>query len=75
MQNYPKSINAYSLNDWFNSEKENPIIIDVREESELEIASFPKEFLHMPISKVSLEDVEKEIASLVDKKIIVICHA
>ena len=30
---YPKSINASSLNDWFNSEKEDPVLIDVREQS------------------------------------------
>ena len=36
--NYPQPIDAFSLNDWFNSEKENPIIVDVREQSELEIA-------------------------------------
>ena len=53
--NHPKPIDAYNLNDWFNSEKENPIIVDVREQSELEIACFLKEFLHIPISKVTLE--------------------
>ena len=75
MENYPKSINAYSLNDWFNSDKENPIIIDVREHSELKIASFPKEFLHMPISEVSLEYVQEKINGLIDREIVVICHA
>ena len=44
MGNYPKSINASSLNDWFNSEKEDPVLIDVREQAELEIAAFSKEF-------------------------------
>ena len=72
---HPKSINAYSLNDWFNSERENPIIIDVREQSELEIAFFPKQFLHVPISKVSVEFVESKICDLFDSKIVVICHA
>ena len=52
--NHPKPIDAYNLNDWFNSEKENPIIVDVREKSELEIACFSKEFLHIPISIVTL---------------------
>ena len=73
--NYPKPIDAYSLNDWFNSEKENPIIVDVREQSELEIAVFLKEFIHIPISKVNLENVQEIIASFLDKKIVVICHA
>ena len=59
----------------FNSEEENPIIIDVREDSELEIACFPREFLHLPISKVSAEYVKTKISDLKDKKFVVLCHA
>ena len=75
MRNYPKSINALKLNDWFISEKENPIIIDVREDSELEIASFSNEFLHIPISKVSVKYVQEKIGGLLNRQIVVICHA
>ena len=75
MENYPKIINAFDLNSWFNSEDENPIIIDVREDSELEIACFPKEFLHIPLSKVSTEYVNSKISESRDKKFVVICHA
>ena len=75
MSSYPKSINASDLNDWFNSQKENPVLIDVRENAELEIACFPKEFLHLPISKVTLESVKEIIGSLIDKEIVVLCHA
>jgi len=72
---YPKSINASGLNDWFNSEKEDPVLIDVREQSELEIARFSKEFLHIPISKVTSEYVEEIFAGLLDWEIVVACHA
>ena len=75
MGNYPKSINALKLNDWFISEKENPIIIDVREDSELEIASFSNEFLHIPISKVSVEFVQEKIDRILNRQIVVVCHA
>ena len=75
MANNPKRINAFILNEWFKSKDENPIIIDVREKSELEIACFPKDFLHLPISKVSFEYVKSEIAGLRDKKLVAICHA
>ena len=75
MSNTPKSINASSLNEWFNSEKENPVLIDVREHSELEIACFSKEFLHMPISKVSFEYVEEILKSFLGREIVVMCHA
>ena len=75
MGNYPKTINAFDLNEWFNSEDQNPIIIDVREDSELEIASFPREILHLPISKVSVEYVKSKIIDAKDKKFVVLCHA
>ena len=75
MGNYPKNINASSLNDWFNSEKEDPVLIDVREQSELEIARFSKEFLHIPISKVTSEYVREILDGLSDREIVVTCHA
>ena len=75
MENYPKNINAFDLRDWLNSEDENPIIIDVREDSELEIARFPNEFLHIPISKVTCEYVEEIFAGFLDREIVVTCHA
>ena len=75
MGNYPKSINASGLNDWFNSEKEDPVLIDVREQLELEIACFSKEFLHIPISKVTSEYVKEIFAGLLDREIVVSCHA
>ena len=75
MAKYPKTLNAFDLNEWFNSEDQNPIIIDVREDSELEIACFPRKFLHLPISKVSAECVKIKISEYKDKKFVVLCHA
>ena len=75
MGNIPNNINAFELNEWFNSEDENPIIIDVREDQELQIASFPNEYLHLPISKVSTEFVKTKIINAKNKKVVVICHA
>ena len=75
MDNFPKTINAFELNEWFNSEEENPIIIDVREDSELEIASFPRKFLHLPISKVSTDYFKTKISDTKGKRFVVLCHA
>ena len=75
MGNYPKSINAPSLNDWFDSKKEDPVLIDVREQSELEIACFSQEFIHIPISKVTSEYVKEIFDGLLDREIVVSCHA
>ena len=75
MGNYPKSINASSLNDWFDSKKEDPVLIDVREQSELEIARFSQEFVHIPISKVTSEYVKEIFDGVLDRKIVVTCHS
>ena len=75
MGSYPKSITASSLNEWFDSEKQDPVLIDVREQSELKIACFSKQFLHLPISKVTFEYVEKILAGLLEKEIVVTCHS
>ena len=75
MSNYPKNINAFDLNEWFNSGGENPIIIDVREDAELEIVCFPRKFLHLPISKVSPDYVNTVIRDVKHEKLVVICHA
>ena len=75
MANHPKNINAFKLNEWFDSEDENPVVIDVREDQELQIASFPMEYLHLPISKVSVEYVKTKISDIKDQKFVVICHA
>ena len=37
MTSIPKSLTAYNLMDWLNSEDENPILIDVRESAEIDI--------------------------------------
>ena len=72
---YPKTINAFDLNEWFHSEDEDPIIIDVREELELKIACFPCKFLHLPLSQLSAEYVNIKISDEIDKKFVVLCHA
>ena len=71
----PININAFELNQWFNSEDDDPMIIDVREDLELELATFPRKFLHLPISKVSVEYVKTKINDVKDKKFVVLCHA
>ena len=38
-------------------------------------ARFSKEFLHVPISKVTCEYVEEIFAGLLDREIVVTCHA
>ena len=54
---------------------ENPFIVDVREDNEIFIASFPFSVLHLPLSKSAIWS--GTISELIpkDKTIVVVCHA
>ena len=70
----PKSLTAHNLYDWLNSENENPIIIDVRENLEISLASMPFVDIYIPMSKISFEYVSSIISQYYDKKFVIICH-
>ena len=74
MKNIPKTLTVYDLNDWLNSNDENPIIIDVREEFEIDIASLSFVDIYIPISKVSFEYVSSIISTNLNKKFVILCH-
>jgi len=74
MTNIPKSLTVQELNNWLNSKNENPIIIDVRESLEIEIASLSFVDIYIPISKVSFEYVSSIIPKDPNKKFVILCH-
>tara|TARA_Y100000589_G_scaffold313538_1_gene334976 strand:+ start:1527 stop:1877 length:351 start_codon:yes stop_codon:yes gene_type:complete len=74
MEHIPKSLTAHELNEWLNSKNENPIIVDVREVLEIDIASLSFVDINLPISKVTLEYVSSVIAKFLDKKFVILCH-
>jgi len=74
MINIPNSLTVHDLNQWLNSNHENPIIIDVREDLEIDIASLPFVDIYIPISKVSFEYVSTIISKYLDKKFVILCH-
>ena len=74
MRNIPKSLTVHDLNDWINSKNENPIIIDVRESFEIDIASLSFADIYIPISEVSLEYVSSIISKYSNKKFVILCH-
>ena len=74
MINIPKSLTVRDLNDWLNSKNENPIIIDVRESLEIDIASLPFVDIYIPISKVSFQYVSLLISKYLNKKFVIVCH-
>ena len=70
----PKSIDAYGLQKWLSSSLEKPVIIDVREDMELNIASLPFTEIFIPLSKVSIELVVSELGKYKKKNFVVLCH-
>ena len=74
MTSMPKSLTVHNLNDWLNSKNENPIVVDVREDLEIDLASLSFVDIYIPISKVSYEYVSSVISKHVNKKFVILCH-
>ena len=74
MINIPKSLSVHGLHKWLNSNYENPIIIDVREDLEIDKASLSFVDIYIPISKVSFEYVSSIISDHLNKKLVILCH-
>ena len=75
-QNVPFNISPKELNKILQDDSsEKPLIIDVREDNEIAIASFPCSVLHLPLSKAA--NWSSKIGELLpeDKPIVVVCHA
>ena len=70
----PKSIDAYDLQQRLSSSGEKPVIIDVRENMELNIASLPFTEIFIPMSQVSIELVVSELEKYKKKNFVVLCH-
>ena len=74
MLNIPNSLTVHELNQWFNSNHENPIVIDVREDLEINKASLSVVDIYIPISTVSFEYVSAIISKYINKKFVILCH-
>ena len=75
-QHIPLNISAKQLNKILEDDSsENPFIVDVREDDEIAIASFPFSVLHLPLSKAAnwSENIEELLP--MDQPIVVVCHA
>ncbi len=74
-QKIPDSITPESLHEWIFDKSMNLAVVDVREDQELEIAPFPYQVIHIPLSKAS-ELAPIFLANLSsDQKVVVICHS
>ena len=75
MKSIPNSLTAHDLNNWLTSKDENPIVIDVREGEEIDLASLPIVDIYIPISKVSYTYVSSILSKHVNKKFVILCHS
>jgi len=74
-QKFPRNLSPKELYEWLDKDLERPILIDVREDSELEIARFPSITFHMPLSKYeNWKNTLLEKVAL-DQPVVVICHS
>jgi len=71
----PGSIQAPDLQSWLQGERLDPLLVDVREDRELEIAPFPAPVLHLPLSRSEawLADLDQQLPA--ESPVVVICHA
>ena len=75
-QHIPLNISAEELSKILEDDSsEKPFIVDVREDTEIAIASFPFSVLHLPLSKAA--NWSSNIKELLpnDQPVVVVCHA
>ena len=72
---HPRAIRAQDLHAWLKDDRPDPLLVDVREAAELEMALFPAEVLHWPLSRSDawMETVPQLMAN--NRPVVVICHA
>ncbi len=74
-QKSPHSISAKDLYNWLNNQSEQPVLVDVREDQELEIAPFPGPVVHLPLSQAAIWTKSFSRRFTTDKPVVVVCHA
>ena len=75
-QKIPLNISPKELNKILEDDSsEKPFIVDVREDNEIAIASFPFSVLHLPLSKAANWSSNIEELLPKDQPIVIVCHA
>ncbi len=71
----PRRLDPKDLDAWLQKESGKPILVDVREDYELAIASFPAPVIHLPLSESSrwIEILPEKMLN--SQPVVVICHS
>ncbi len=74
-QRKPLNLSPNDLHDWLQNDLPKPLLIDVREDHELAIASFPGDVVHLPLSKAKnwMSELPERLPR--EQPIVVICHS
>ena len=74
-QQVPKNLSPNGLHAWLLNESPQPILVDVREEAELDIAPFPSPVIHLPLSQSVewMETLDNQLPK--SQQVVVICHS
>ncbi len=74
-QQIPRSLTPIELNNWLSTSPSKPVLVDVREQQELAIATFPAEIIHLPLSQASqwLNNLPQQLSK--QKPLVIICHS
>ena len=74
-QQIPKQLSPNDLHSWLLNESLQPVLVDVREPSELLIAPFPSSVVHLPLSESSvwINKLSEKLST--QGPIVVICHS
>ena len=71
----PTNLSPSDLQEWLESDSLNPVLIDVREDTELDIAPFPLPVDHLPLSRFS-EWSNTLLPKLAGSNgVVVLCHS
>ncbi len=70
----PQNLSPKALHQWLTGEAPKPLLIDVREDDELDIAPFPSPVIHLPLSQASAWMAGLPEKLVKDQPVVVICH-
>ena len=71
----PGTVTAQTLFDWLENDGKKLLLVDVREDVELDIAPFPYEVIHLPLSKFPIWSSNLQEHLPLNQTVVVICHA
>ncbi|KGG13210.1 MULTISPECIES: rhodanese-like domain-containing protein [Prochlorococcus] len=74
-QKVPRNITAIDLDKWLRDEPEKPVLVDVREDNEIEIANLPHKVEYLPLSRMGEVAVEFLSRLSSDQSVVIFCHS